>query len=86
MNFTNTDVTISMRSEAKEDRVPTIYAIPDKAVDLEKGYYYGVYVLLKFKKMMVLIERRSINRLTHTYMRRRRRTWSLKMKRSINQG
>ena len=48
MNFTNTDVTISMISEAKEDRVPTIYAIPDKAVDLEKGLYHCVYLLLHF--------------------------------------
>ena len=24
--------------------------IPDKAVDLDKGYYHGVYVLLNFNK------------------------------------
>ena len=27
-----------------------ISAIPDETVDLEKGYYHGVYVLLHLKK------------------------------------
>ena len=34
----------------EEAEVSTIYAIPDETVGLEKGYYNGVYVLLKFKK------------------------------------
>ena len=34
----------------KEAKVLTISLIPDDTVDLEKGYYPGVYVLLHFNK------------------------------------
>ena len=33
-----------------EYEVPTISGIPDETIDLEKGYYHGLYVLLKFQK------------------------------------
>ena len=34
----------------EESKVPTIYVIHDNTVPLEKGYYYGVHVLLHFNK------------------------------------
>ena len=34
----------------KEAEFPTIYAILDWEVDLEKGYYHGVYILIQFNK------------------------------------
>ena len=34
----------------KEAELPTIYDIPYKIVDLEKGYYHFFYVLLQFSK------------------------------------
>ena len=38
----------------EEDEVPTIYEIPDETIDLEKGYYHGVYILLQCNKQDVV--------------------------------
>ena len=35
---------------AKESEVSTISIITDETDNLEKGYYYGLYVLLQFNK------------------------------------
>ena len=35
---------------SEEAEVPTISVIPDETIDLEEGYYPGVYVLLHFYK------------------------------------
>ena len=45
-----TTATVERRPETKEAEVPTIFAIPDEAVDSKKGYYNIVYVLLHLKK------------------------------------
>ena len=34
----------------KESELPTISVMPDENIDLDKGYYHGVYVLLYLKK------------------------------------
>ena len=34
----------------KEAEAPTISVIPDDTIDMDKGYYHGVYVLIHFKK------------------------------------
>ena len=45
-----TAVTLYWRPVIKEAEVPAIYVIPDGAVDLDKGFYHGVYFLLQFNK------------------------------------
>ena len=43
-------VTVDKIPVTEEAKVPTISVIPDETVDIEKGYYNGVYVLLQFNK------------------------------------
>ena len=45
-----TAVTVDRIPVAEESDVTKIYVIPDDKVYLEKGYYLGVYNLLKFNK------------------------------------
>ena len=44
-----TVVAVERIPDTGEDEVPLISVIPVETVYLDKGYYYGVYVLLKFK-------------------------------------
>ena len=37
-------VTVERNPATKESDVPTVSAIPDDIIDLDKGYYHGVYV------------------------------------------
>ena len=48
-------VKVETITDTKEAELPTIYMIPDGTVDLDKWYYHGVYVLLKFKNVVVLV-------------------------------
>ena len=41
-----TSVTLDKIPDAEEYKVPTISVIPVETVDLDKGYYHGVYMLL----------------------------------------
>ena len=41
----------------KEPEVPTNPDIPEEQVTLEKGYYHGVYVIINFKKEVVVDRR-----------------------------
>ena len=34
----------------EEAKAPTIYVVAVETIDLDKGYYHGVYVLLQYKK------------------------------------
>ena len=45
-----TNVTVYRISMTEEDEVPMISTKPKEAVDLEKGYYHFVHVLLNFNK------------------------------------
>ena len=45
-----TRVTLDDIPVTGEAEFPTIYSILDEKVDLEKGYYHGVYVILHFNK------------------------------------
>ena len=40
--------------EEKEPEFSTIPEIPEEQVKLEKGYYHSVYVMLRFKKEVVV--------------------------------
>ena len=48
-------LTVERIPDTKEAEVPTIYIIPDETADLDKWYYHGVYMLLKFKNILVLV-------------------------------
>ena len=43
-----TRVTLDEIPVTGEAEFPTIYSILDEKVDLEKGYYHGVYILINF--------------------------------------
>ena len=45
-----TAVTLEKISTNKEVKVTKIDVIPDDIIDLEKGYYDGVYVMIHIKK------------------------------------
>ena len=45
-----TAATVDITPLTEEAKMPTISTKPEKAVDLEKVYYHGVYVLLEFNK------------------------------------
>ena len=45
-----TVVIVDSRPVNKEAKVPTISKKLEESVDLEEGYYHGVYVFLLFKK------------------------------------
>ena len=45
-----TTVIVDNIPEEKEPEVFAIPEIPEEQVELEKGYYRGVYVMLRFKK------------------------------------
>ena len=53
-NYLNSDQLTDVIAEKipmeEEPQVPTIYVIPDEKFPSEKGYYYGVYVMLHFNK------------------------------------
>ena len=38
----------------EEAEVPTITVIPDEIIDLEKGYYCCVYVIINFNKEYIV--------------------------------
>ena len=42
--------TVERIPDVKEAEVSMVFMIADETVDLDKGYYYSVYALLKFKK------------------------------------
>ena len=41
----------------KEAEAPTISVIPDDTIDMDKGYYHGVYVLLNLTNKKVVDRR-----------------------------
>ena len=41
-----TAVTVDSSLVTEESNFTAIYAMPDEKVDLEKEYYYGVYIVL----------------------------------------
>ena len=43
-----TVVIVDKTPMTKESGVSIIYTTPDETVDLEKGYYHDIYVLLQF--------------------------------------
>ena len=45
-----TNVKIGRRLGTKEAEVPIVLTKPKEAVDLDKGYYHGIYVFLEFNK------------------------------------
>ena len=45
-----TAVAVDKIPVTEEDEVPMIYEIPYDKFDLDKRYYYGSYILLKFNK------------------------------------
>ena len=79
-------LTVERIPDTKEAEVPTIYIIPDETVDLYKWYYHGVYMLLKLKKIIVLVERRSRQRWRNINMRTIWRKWCLMMNLVVTGG
>ena len=45
-----TFVKIESMPNTEEAKVPAIYVVAVETIDLDKGYYHGVYVLLQYKK------------------------------------
>ena len=41
---------VEKRNVTEEAKMPIISVTPDETIDLKKGYYHGVYILLHFKK------------------------------------
>ena len=39
----------------KESNMPMIYTKPEDKIDLEKRYYHGIYILIKFNNILASI-------------------------------
>ena len=81
-----TVITVDRIPDTKKDELTKVSMIPDKTVDLEKGYYHVIYVLLHFV-MEDDTDRKGIRQIWRKiWTRRTQRTWSLMMKWSITGG
>ena len=73
-NMSSNQLTIVIVENIPEEKEPEVFEIPDipeEQVELEKGYYLSVYVMLRLKMMSV------------AKARRRRRTWRMAQMRRI---
>ena len=53
MDLTSNQLIIGIAEKSlvtEESEAPTVYMIPNENTDIQKGYYHGLYILLKFKK------------------------------------